>query len=129
MRNWLAAVWYVTNQKQGVTALGLQRVLGLGSYQTAWAMLHRLRRAMVRPGRVHLRGNVEVDETYIGGTESDGKKGRDVEKKKIVAIAIEVHFPKGFRCTYATNVPLIYQCASFILFCVYFPCTRCGYFN
>ena len=48
LRVWLAAAWYLTNQKQGVSALGLQRVLGLGSYQTAWTMLHRFRRAMVR---------------------------------------------------------------------------------
>ena len=61
LRSWLAAVWYITNQKQGVTALGLQRVLGLGSYQTAWTMLHRLRRAMIRPGRERLSGVVEVD--------------------------------------------------------------------
>ena len=51
LKVWLAAAWYITNQKHGVSALGLQRVLGLGSYQTAWAMLHRFRRAMVRPGR------------------------------------------------------------------------------
>lgn len=51
LRVWFAAAWYLTNQKQGVSALGLQRVLGLGSYQTAWTMLHRLRRAMLRPDR------------------------------------------------------------------------------
>jgi hypothetical protein len=51
LRVWFSAIWYVTNQKQGVSALGLQRVLGLGSYETAWTMLHRLRRAMIRPGR------------------------------------------------------------------------------
>jgi hypothetical protein len=49
LTSWFAAVWYVVNQKQGVSALGLQRVLGLGSYETAWAWLHKLRRAMVRP--------------------------------------------------------------------------------
>jgi len=64
---WFAAVWYVVNQKQGVSALGLQRVLGIGSYQTAWAWLHKLRRAMVRPDRGLLAGVVEVDETIIGG--------------------------------------------------------------
>ncbi len=58
LRVWLAAAWYLTNQKQGVSALGLQRVLGLGSYQTAWTMLHRFRRAMVRPGRERLKGQV-----------------------------------------------------------------------
>src|SRR6266536_1257891 len=60
---WFAAVWYVVNQKQGVSALGLQRLLGIGSYQTAWAWLHKLRRAMVRPGGDRLAGELEVDET------------------------------------------------------------------
>ena len=60
--SWFAAIWYVVNQKQGVSALGLQRVLGLGSYQTAWAWLHKLGRAMVLPGRELLSGTVEVDE-------------------------------------------------------------------
>ena len=54
LRVWLAGAWYLTNQKHGVSALGLQRVLGLGSYQTAWTMLHRFRRAMVRSGRERL---------------------------------------------------------------------------
>jgi len=82
-------MWYVTGQKQGVSALGLQRVLGLGSYQTAWAWLHKLRRAMVRPGRDRLHGEVEVDETYLGGAESN-VVGRRTLKKSIVAIAVEV---------------------------------------
>jgi hypothetical protein len=67
LTSWFAAVWYVVNQKQGVSALGLQRVLDLGSYETAWAWLHKLRRAMVRPERGLLIGPVEVDETIIGG--------------------------------------------------------------
>jgi hypothetical protein len=62
--SWFAA-WYVVNQKQGVSALGLQRVLGLGSYQTAWAWLQKLRRAMVLSGRELLSGAVEVDECYM----------------------------------------------------------------
>ena len=68
---WLAAAWYLTNQKQGVSALGLQRVLGLGSYATAWTMLHRFRRAMVRPDRDRLKGVVEVDETYLAITDRE----------------------------------------------------------
>ena len=67
LQSWMAAIWYVVNQKQGVSALGLQRVLGFGSYQTAWAWLHKLRRAMVLPGRELLAGAVEIDESYIGG--------------------------------------------------------------
>ncbi len=69
LRLWFQAMWYVTNQKHGVSALGVQRILGLGSYQTAWTWLHKLRRAMVRPGRDLLNGEVEVDETYLGGRE------------------------------------------------------------
>jgi transposase-like protein len=82
-------MWYVTNQKHGVSALGLQRALGLGCYQTAWAWLHKLRRAMVRPGRDRLAGEVEVDESYVGGKET-GVSGRQTTKKSVVAIAAEV---------------------------------------
>jgi transposase-like protein len=85
---WFLAMWFVTSQKNGVSALGLQRVLGLGSYETAWTWLHKLRRAMVRPGRDCLTGIVEVDETYVGGPE-EGKRGREVEAKAIVVVAAE----------------------------------------
>lgn len=93
--SWFAAMWHITSQKQGANALGLQRVLGFGSYQTAWAMLHKMRRAMVRPDRDRLSGVVEVDESYVGGPER-GVRGRQTEKKAIVAIAIELKEPKGF---------------------------------
>jgi len=85
---WFRAMWYVTSQKIGVSALGLQRVLGLGSYETAWVWLHKLRRAMVRPGRDRLQGVVEVDETYVGG-EKPGKRGRGAAGKSLVVIAAE----------------------------------------
>jgi hypothetical protein len=67
LRTWFAAVWFVTSQKNGVSALGLQRVLGMRSYETAWAWMHKLRRAMVRPDREMLSGLVEVDECFVGG--------------------------------------------------------------
>lgn len=89
LRTWFLAMWYVTSPKQGGSALGLQHILGLGSYQTAWAWLHKLRRAMVRPGRDRLCGEVEVDETYVGGVEA-GSFGRKAVKKSIVAIAVEI---------------------------------------
>ena len=95
LRVWFQAIWYLTNQILCVSALGLQRVLGLGSYQTAWTWLHKMRLAMVRPGRDMLSGHVEVDETYIGGAE-EGVRGRKTVTKSIVIIAIEVHSPKGF---------------------------------
>jgi transposase-like protein len=88
LRLWLQAIWYFTNQKHGVSALGLQRVLGLGSYQTAWVWLQKLRRAMVRPGRDRLSGEVEVDETFLGGRdfEIDGP-GTD---RALILIGAEV---------------------------------------
>lgn len=100
LRVWFAAIWFITSQKHGASALGLQRVLGLGSYQTAWAMLHRLRRAMVRPGRELLHGQVEVDETFLALTDAKnpraatGRKSRTA--KVVVAIAVEMLQPKGF---------------------------------
>jgi len=85
---WFRAIWWVTAQKNGASALGLQRILGLGSYFTAWTWLHKLRRTMVRPGRDRLHGRVEVDETYIGGLE-EGVRGRQTETKALVAVACE----------------------------------------
>src|SRR5487761_2513967 len=72
---WFRAIWWVTTQKNGASALGLQRILGLKSYETAWTWLHKFRRAMVRPGRELLSGRVEVDEGYVGGPEA-GLPGR-----------------------------------------------------
>lgn len=85
---WFRAIWWVTGQKNGASAMGLKRILGLGSYQTAWTWLHKLRRAMVRPGRDQLSGLVEVDETYVGG-EKPGKRGRGAAGKTLVGIAVE----------------------------------------
>ena len=88
LKVWFRAMWYVTNQKQGVSALGLQRMLGLGSYRTAWSWLHKLRCAMVRPRRDRLSGIVEVDEAYIGGPEP-GKRGRGAAGKALVVVAAQ----------------------------------------
>ena len=89
LRTWFLAMWFVTSQKYGASALGLKRVLGFGSYNTAWNWLHKLRRAMVRPRRDRLTGAVEVDETYVGGLGSK-IRGRGARHKTIVAIAAEV---------------------------------------
>jgi hypothetical protein len=100
LRTWLAAAWYVTNQKYGVSALGLQRVLGVRSYQTSWAMLHRLRRAIVRANRERLKGKVELDESYVGMRDPSkllaGAKLKSHTVRSLVAIALEVQEPKGF---------------------------------
>ena len=88
LRLWFLAMWFVTSQKHGASALGLQRVLGLGSYQTAWVWLHKLRRAMVRSARELLISPVEVDETYVGAPEQD-VHGREALDKSIVVIAAE----------------------------------------
>ena len=88
-------MWFVTSQKHGASALGLQRVLGLGSYNTAWTWLHKLRRAMVRPGRDKLTGVTEVDETYIGGVGSN-VRGRGAERK-LGAVALAEYGCRLFR--------------------------------
>ena len=100
LRVWFAAAWYLTNQKQGVSALGLQRVLGLGSYQTSWTMLHRFRRAMVRIGREPLKGLVEIDETYIAITDRENpvptSRRKSHTDKIMIGLAVEILQPKGF---------------------------------
>lgn len=85
---WFRAIWWLTALKTGASALGLQRVLGLKSYKTAWTWLHKLRRAMVRPGRDRLSGRVQVDETYIGAEEK-GVRGRGTESKALVVVAAQ----------------------------------------
>ena len=98
LRTWFAAMWFVCAQKNGVSALGLQRVLGFGSYETAWAWLHKLRRAMVRPDRELLGGDgvtVEMDSTFIGGR-TQGKRGARYANKTEVVIAVERLSPRGF---------------------------------
>jgi len=89
---WFRAAWWVTSQKNGASAMGLQRVLGLKSYKTAWTWLHKLRRAMVRPDRDRLTGRVEVDETYLGGLE-EGVRGRQTEAKALIVIAAQQDGP------------------------------------
>lgn len=83
------ALWWMVAQKNGVSAVGLQRVLGIGSYRTAWTWLHKFRRLMVFPGRDKLSGKVEVDEILVGGKQA-GKRGRGAEGKTLVATAVEI---------------------------------------
>ncbi|MHB8189886.1 MAG: IS1595 family transposase [Ferrimicrobium sp.] len=96
---WFAVCWMFATQKDGIPALGLQRTLEIGSYQTAWAMLHRLRSVLVRSGRDRLTGTVEVDETYFGGEEPGLRGGRQKGKKVLVGVAVELREPRGLgRC-------------------------------
>jgi transposase-like protein len=99
---WFAACWNFASGKDGISALSLKRTLEIGSYQTAWAMLHRLRSVLVRPDRELLRGKVEVDETYIGGLDPGLPGGRAQGKKVLTCVAVEILEPKGFgRCRMA----------------------------
>lgn len=96
---WFAACWLFATGKNGISALSLKRIVAIGSYQTAWAILHRLRSVLVRPGRDRLSGSVEVDETYIGGPEPWLAGGRAHGKKVLVGIAVEIRDPRGIgRC-------------------------------
>lgn len=87
---WFHIMWWIVAQKTGASAYNLKDIMGFGSYETAWTWLQKLRRAMVRPGRDKLTGEVEVDETYIGGMEiGNGKQGRGAETKTLVVVATE----------------------------------------
>ena len=87
---WFHIIWWVVAQKTGASAYNLKDFMGFGSYETAWAWLHKLRRAMVRPNRDKLSGEIEVDETYIGGKETGkGKQGRGADTKTLVVVAAE----------------------------------------
>lgn len=86
---WFRAMWWVCTQKTGVSAAGLKRILGLKSTQTAWAWLHKLRRAMIRAGREKLSGRVQIDDAFVGGEES-GVVGRQSFKKARIVVAVEI---------------------------------------
>ena len=88
LRVWFQAIWWVTSQKTGISALNLQKNIGLGSYRTAWLLLHKIRNAMIQADRAPLHGEVEVDEAFIGGVKS-GKRGRGAEGKELIVIAAE----------------------------------------
>jgi transposase-like protein len=94
LTTWFDAAWHVTTTKNGMSAKTLERTMGV-SYQVAWHMLHRFRVAMVRPGREPLSGEVEVDESLVGGVVEGGKRGRGTDKA-VVVIAVEIKHPKGF---------------------------------
>jgi transposase-like protein len=114
MLKWFKAIWYVVNQTQGVSALSLQRVLGFGSYETAWAWLHKLRRAM-EPTSGKLRGEVEVDEIIVGGLEP-GVIGRQTHTKSKVVVAVERRGPRMAAGRMRMERILRYDSASLIGF-------------
>jgi transposase-like protein len=95
LTTWFSVAWQMISSKIGVSAIHVQREMGLGSYQTAWAMVHRYRSVMVRPGRDRLTGDVEVDESYLGGPES-GVAGRGALGKVLIAGAVQRGPKRGF---------------------------------
>ena len=94
LRLWFQALWLVVSQKNGVSALGLSRTLGIQE-KTSWKLLGKIRTAMVRIGRERLSGLVEVDEVFIGGIKP-GIRGRGALGKVLVLIAVEDKRGKGF---------------------------------
>jgi len=115
---WFHIIWWVVAQKTGVSASNMMDFMGFGSYETVWTWLQKLRRAMVRPGRDMLTGEVEVDETFIGGIEvGSGKRGRGAESKTLVVVATECIGKQigrvRFRCineaTSANLIPFIQE--------------------
>jgi len=90
LRTWFWAAYLVSTFHPGISAKQLQRQLGIGCHETAWAMLHKLRAAMVAPEREPLKSEVEIDEFFLGGHEDGLKGGRQHGKKVLVGAAIEV---------------------------------------
>jgi transposase-like protein len=103
LTTWFEAAWHLTTAKNGLSAKTLERTLGT-RYRVAWTMLQRFRVAMVRSEREWLTGNVEVDETLVGGVEHGGKRGRGTSKS-VAVIAVEVVDPTGFGRVRMRHVP------------------------
>jgi len=91
LKEWFTAIWWVSTQKNGASAKGLQQILGLKTYKSAWSWLHKIRTAMVFAERTKLSGRVEVDESYLGGDDIGGKTGRGAGKKTLLVLAVETH--------------------------------------
>jgi len=89
LRTWFLAIFFVARHKKGISALQLKRDTGLGSYQTAWTMLHKIRSALHHRPELPLTGLVEADEAYLGGAVSGGPRGRGAPHKTLVAGAVE----------------------------------------
>ena len=91
LTHWFWAAYLMTTDKRGVSALLLQRHLGLSCYETAWMMLHKLRRAMVNAAREPLHGEVEVDETWVGGEQAGLRGSRQLKGRRaaLVLVAVE----------------------------------------
>lgn len=89
LTTWFYAAYLVSTLKPGISALQFQVQLGIGRYETAFQMLHKLRSALVDPEREPLKGEVEVDEAYIGGPE-EGRPGRGAVDKAMIVVAVEV---------------------------------------
>lgn len=103
LTTWFEAAWHLTTAKNGMSAKTLERTIGT-NYKVAWMMLHRFRVAMVNTERKQLSGNIEVDETFVGGEEHGGKRGRGTTKS-IVVIAVEIKQPKGFGRIRMRHIP------------------------
>jgi hypothetical protein len=111
LKLWFIAAWEITGHKYGTNALNLMRMLGLNSYQTAWAWLHKFRRAMVRPERDLLAGIVEIDETFVGA-EVKGGGGRHTGNKAIVSVAVEILDGRKLGRIRMTRIPAVYPRAT-----------------
>ncbi len=89
LRVWFRAIWEVVSRKNGISGKDLQRVMGFGSYKTAWTWLQKIRRCLVRSEREPLRGSVQVDEGYLGGRGEGNQRGRSIEVKEVIMVAAE----------------------------------------
>lgn len=96
LRVWFVAIFFVARHKQGISALQLQRDTGIGSYETAWTLLHKVRSALFPDPARRLTGLVEADETYVGAPHERGKRGgREMGRKVLVGAVVENRGPRA----------------------------------
>lgn len=89
LKLWFRAIWEMVTRKTGISGKDLQRLMGFGSYETAWTWLHKLRASLVSPDREPLRGSVQVDEGYMGGKAEGPQRGRSTEGKAVIVVGAE----------------------------------------
>ena len=140
LKTWFQIGWYFCEQKNGISALGLQRSMGFGGYHTAWEWLHRMRQAMTQSGRDKLSGTVEVDEAFIGGVKP-GVRGRGALGKAKIFVAAEdrgsaigrirlMVIPNTTAATLLTAVDTLIDKRSHVVTdgnSAYLPLSVCGY--
>jgi len=108
LKKWFWAIFLMVYQKNGISALQLQKFLQIKTYKTVWAMVHKIRKAMAdRDSAYQLQGLIELDDSYFGGKQHSGKRGRGSENKRPVLVGVEVPDNKRPKFAWLHEVPTL----------------------